>query len=158
MGVELPGIGIKYEIELPSGKVAVIITELGKIQIYILEKGASKPSTVELTSKEALRLGSILTGSIFKGEDEGVEVIFTTLADLSIVVHSYIVTKKIVGKTIGDLKIRSKTGATVLAISKKGRNIVNPDPSIKLEEDDIIVVIGEHEQIKNFEKEILGRE
>jgi len=113
---------------------------------------------ISLTPDEARRLGSILIGAIFETKEEAVEVVFSTLSDLRITVHTYRIPKHLHGKTIEELKIRRVTGATIIAISKKDRNIINPPPSTKLEEGDIIVVIGEHDQIKRFEELILSRE
>ena len=79
------------------------------------------------------------------------------LSDLRIGVHTYVVPKGLAGKTIEELDLRRKTGITIIAISKKGKNIINPHPSTKLEEGDVIVVIGEHDQIEKFERLILGR-
>lgn len=156
--MELPGVGTKYEIDTAGGKVAVIFLESGRIQLYILEKGCESPCMVYLTPGEARRLGSILVGAIFESEEEAVEVAFSTLSDLRITVHTYKITKNLAGKTIEELKIRRTTGVTVIAISKKGENIVNPPPSTMFEEGDVIVVIGEHDQIKRFEEMILSRE
>jgi len=156
--MELPGVGTKYEICTAEGKVAIIFLESGGIQLYILERGCDRPCVINLTPDEARRLGSILIGAIFESKEEGVEVVFSTLSDLRITVHTYKIPKHLHGKTIEELKIRRVTGATIIAISKKDKNIINPPPSTKFEEGDIIVVIGEHDQIKRFEEMILGRE
>ncbi|WP_290595912.1 MULTISPECIES: cation:proton antiporter regulatory subunit [unclassified Archaeoglobus] len=157
MGVELPGVGTKYEIDTAGGRIAVVFLEGGEIQLYILERGCEKPCVVNLTNVEARRLGSILSGAIFEREEEGVEVAFPQISELRITVHTYTVSKSIAGKTIEELKIRKNTGVTIIAISKEDRNIISPSPSTRLEEGDIIVVIGEHDQIRRFEELILGR-
>jgi len=153
---DLCGVGTKYEIEVQDGKVAVIYLESGGIQLYVLESGSKKPCCVTLTVDEARRIGSILMGSILEKEEEGVEVSLPGVADLRIAVHMYQVPKKISGKSIGELKIRSTTGATVIAVLKKDRRIVNPNPETVLEEGDTVVVIGEKNHIEKFEKLIWG--
>ncbi|WP_456327786.1 cation:proton antiporter regulatory subunit [Archaeoglobus sp.] len=155
--VELPGIGTKYEIDGLDGKIAIVFLENNNIQVYVLEKSCDKPCVVTLTPKDAVRLGNILTGAIFESKEEFVEVVFSALADLRIGVHTYIVPKSLAGKTIEELDLRRKTGVTIIAISREGKNIVNPSPSTELKEGDVIVVIGEHDQIEKFEKLILGR-
>ncbi len=109
-----------------------------------------------MKDSEARRLGSVLYGVIFKSDKEAVEVAFSALADLRISVHTYVVGKNLAGKSIEELDLRRRTGVTLIAVSRKGKNIVNPPPSLRFEEGDIIVVIGEHDQIKSFEHEILG--
>jgi TrkA domain protein len=155
--IKLPGIGSKYEIETSDGKVAVVFLRTGGIQLYVLERGCDKPCVANLTPHEARRLGSVLAGAIFESEEESVEVAFSALADLRIGVHTYRVGKELAGKTIEELDLRRRTGVTIIAISRKGKNIVNPHPSTRLEEGDVIVVIGEHDQIKRFEELILRR-
>ena len=155
---ELPEIGTKYEIESPKGdKVAVIFLTTGEIEIYILESGAEKPAVTRLTSEEARRLGSVLTGAMLTIEHEDVEVSFSEISDLRINIHVCPVTKGVVGKSIEDLAIRKRTGVTIIALSRKGESIISPPPKTVLEEGDLIVVIGESEQIKVCAREILGK-
>ena len=54
-----------------------------------------------------------------------------------------------------DLQIRAKTGATVIAVCRHDRNIINPPPTFTFEEGDAALVIGESDQIKTFEREIM---
>jgi K+:H+ antiporter len=54
----------------------------------------------------------------------------------------------VVGKTIGDLKLRSRTGATVIAVVHEGRTEINPGPERKLEAEDVLVLLGSPEQIE----------
>ena len=156
---ELPGIGTKYEIESPKGdKVAVIFLTTGEIELYVLEAEAEKPSVARLTPEEARRVGSVLTGAMLMIEREGVEVSFSDISDLRINIYICPVTEGMVGKSIEDLAIRKRTGVTVIALSRKGRSIISPPPETVFEEGDLIVVIGEREQIKACAREILGRD
>ncbi len=155
---ELPEIGTKYEIESPKGdKVAVIFLTTGEIELYVLEAGAEKPSVTRLTSEEARRLGSVLTGAMLTIEREDVEVSFSEISDIRINIHICPVTKGMVGKSIEDLAIRKRTGVTIIALSRRGRSIISPPPETVFEEGDLIVMIGEREQIKVCTKEILGQ-
>jgi len=155
---ELPEIGTKYEIESPKGdKVAVIFLTTGEIELYVLEAGAEQPSVTRLTSEEARRVGSVLTGAMLTIEREDVEVTFSDISDLRINIHICSVTEGMVGKSIEDLGIRKRTGVTIIALSRRERTIISPPPGTVFEEGDLIVVIGEREQIKVCEREILGQ-
>jgi len=155
---ELPEIGMKYEIESPKGdRVAVIFLKTGEIELYLLEAGAEKPSVTRLTTEEARRVGSVLTGAMLTIEREDVEVSFSEISDLRIHIHVCPVAKALVGKSITELGIRKRTGVTIIAISRKGQKIVSPPPDTVFEEGDLIVAIGESEQIKRCEREIMGR-
>jgi len=62
------------------------------------------------------------------------------------------ITKKLANKTINDTDIRSKYGCTILAV-KNGKKVnISPSPDDKLYEGDMIVVIGNNEDIKRFEE------
>ncbi|HYO64018.1 MAG TPA: cation:proton antiporter [Pyrinomonadaceae bacterium] len=53
-----------------------------------------------------------------------------------------------VGKTIGDLQLRSRTGATVIAVVHGGRTEINPGPGRKLHAEDVLVLLGSPGQIE----------
>lgn len=54
-----------------------------------------------------------------------------------------------VGRTLRDLDIRNKTGATVIAIARGGEANTNPGPDFLLQADDIVVLIGAHADLDN---------
>lgn len=60
--------------------------------------------------------------------------------------------KKMQGKTLIDLNIRANYGCNVVGI-KRGRQMnVSPSANERLEEDDILIVIGSNEDISRFER------
>ncbi len=152
---EMPGIGRKYELDTDFGdKISLVQLESGGVQLYISSKNGESGSA-ELTLSEAVRIANILAGSVLKAEDEGVSMIFSSLSDLPIKLHSYTLGAKTDGKSIADLKIRTVTGATVVALSSSGESILNPSPSSRFREGDSVLVIGEEEQISRFAKKYL---
>ncbi len=154
--LNLPGVGTKYEFETDKGDtVAIFFTKTGIIQMYTLQKNCHTPSAAEMSPVEARRLGNILTGAIIEADQESVEMAFSALADLRITIHTFFVTAILVGKTIEELQIRAKTGVTVIAVCRHDRNIINPPPTFVFEEGDAALVIGESDQIKKFEREIM---
>jgi TrkA domain protein len=154
--LNLPGVGTKYEFETDKGDtVAIFFTKTGTIQMYTLQKGCHTPSAAEMTPVEARRLGNILTGAIIEADQESVEIAFSALADLRVTIHTYIVPRAVSGKTIEDLEIRAKTGTTVIAVSRNDKNIINPPPSFVFETGDAVLVIGETDQLRLFEHEIM---
>jgi CPA2 family monovalent cation:H+ antiporter-2 len=57
-----------------------------------------------------------------------------------------------IGKTIKNLDIRAKTGASVVSVERNGVNYRNPGPDWQFSEGDIAGVIGESTQIASFKK------
>jgi TrkA domain protein len=123
--------------------------------MYTLQKGCHTPSAAEMNPVEARRLGNILTGAIIEADQESVEIAFSALADLRVTIHSFLIPKAVSGRTIEDLQIRAKTGATVIAVCRHDRNIINPPPTFIFETGDAALVIGESDQIRMFEREIM---
>lgn len=154
--LNLPGVGTKYEIETDQGDtIAIFFTKTGTIQMYTLQKGCQTPSAAAMTPIEARRLGNILTGAIIEADQESVEIAFSALADLRVTIHTFYIPKSVTGKTLEDLQIRAKTGATIIAVCRHDKNIINPPPSFAFEEGDAALVIGESDQIIKFEREIM---
>jgi len=58
----------------------------------------------------------------------------------------------IVGRSIEHLKIRSRTGCTVVAITTGGVTMPNPDPHQVIPENSSLTVIGTREQIREFKR------
>ncbi|MFA5514503.1 MAG: TrkA C-terminal domain-containing protein, partial [Sphaerochaetaceae bacterium] len=47
-----------------------------------------------------------------------------------------------VKKSLGDLRFWNQTGATVIAIRREGAIILSPGPKLLLEENDVLVIVG----------------
>jgi len=60
------------------------------------------------------------------------------------------------GKTIGELKLRSRTGATVIAVVRDGHTDINPGAEHSFRAEDVIVILGTPEQIDLAIEQING--
>lgn len=56
------------------------------------------------------------------------------------------------GWTLGELRIRTTTGASVVGIIRAGALVANPDGQSRLEKGDLIAVLGTRDQIARFEQ------
>jgi CPA2 family monovalent cation:H+ antiporter-2 len=61
-----------------------------------------------------------------------------------------------VGLTIGELKLRKKTGVTIIAITRDGHTEINPGPETRIQAEDVLVLLGAEEQIDRAIEEING--
>jgi CPA2 family monovalent cation:H+ antiporter-2 len=52
-----------------------------------------------------------------------------------------------IGRTLGELDIRRSSGATVIAIVRNGEAVTNPGVDLRLEVDDILVLLGAHKEL-----------
>jgi monovalent cation:H+ antiporter-2, CPA2 family len=52
-----------------------------------------------------------------------------------------------VGQSLGEMKLREKTGATVIAVLHEGGTKISPGPDYRLCLNDKVVILGDREQI-----------
>jgi CPA2 family monovalent cation:H+ antiporter-2 len=58
----------------------------------------------------------------------------------------------VIGKTLAELDLRGKTGATLIAVMRNDETKINPGAKYKLCEDDVLVLLGKGEKIENAVK------
>jgi CPA2 family monovalent cation:H+ antiporter-2 len=63
---------------------------------------------------------------------------------------------KAAGRTIVDLKLRTKTGVSIIAITREGSTDINPGPEAVIREGDVLVLLGGPEQIDRAIEELNG--
>jgi CPA2 family monovalent cation:H+ antiporter-2 len=52
------------------------------------------------------------------------------------------------GKLIRELALRTRTGASIVAIERAGGNIINPGPDEEIQVDDQLLLLGRREQLE----------
>ena len=62
------------------------------------------------------------------------------------------------GKTIADTGLRSKTGALILAVRRGESDFATPSPDFELDAGDVLVVVGQPQQIKAAYRVLAGAE
>lgn len=154
----LPGIGRKFQIEARSGdKMVVVIHDDGRRGLYHFHHDdPDEPiSMVTLDDDEARQVAAIIGGMTYQPKDlESVEV---ALHDLVIEWYKVEPGSQAVGKRIGDLQVRQKTGATIIAIINKDKSQkVSPGPEEVLSAEQTLVVAGERHQVKALKQLIVG--
>lgn len=61
-----------------------------------------------------------------------------------------------IGKLIRELELRTKTGASIVAIERGSANNVNPGPDEELQVNDQVLLLGSTEQLEKARKHLLG--
>jgi len=149
---DLPGIGKKYTISLTSGKdVAIVMHLSGNREIFYFDDPDDDPKFhFVMNEEESQLLGSVLMGSYFKPEQEQQKDLL--MGKLSI---EWVTVEKncsLISKSILQSQIRKQTGVTVIAIIRNNDTIINPSPDEIIQEKDTLVVVGNREQTKFFNK------
>lgn len=154
--IDLPGIGRKFQINARSGdKLVIVVHDDGRREIHHFDNDDPEESIsmVTLDDTEARRVSGIIGGMAYMPKAlESVDVAFDDMVFEWYRVESG---SKSIGKTIGELHIRKKTGAMIIAIIKKEEKIVNPGPDQVIPEGSTLVVIGDRKQVKKCKELIL---
>ncbi len=112
---------VLHEYHVPSNVIATQI-QLVRLEGYKMLRGIS------LDQENLGRLASIFAGA--------------TVDNILIEPHS-----PAASRTLRELDIRKKTGATVIAIARNGEAVTNPGPDFALHPDDIVVLLGAHREL-----------
>ena len=61
------------------------------------------------------------------------------------------------GKLIRELALRTRTGASIVAVERAGANIVNPGPDEELQVGDQVVLLGSPQHLDAARRHLLGQ-
>jgi TrkA domain protein len=140
--VKLPGLGVRYEFTTQEKKrVGVVSHRSGRKELYFADP--HDPDAFKrmlgLSDRDARTLAELLGGSRVAEElaelqqqIEGLAIDWLPLRDDS----------PYVGHTIGDTRVRSRTGVSVVAVLRGEQAIPAPGPELGLERGDYLVVVG----------------
>lgn len=143
---EVPGVGRKFELELTGGRsVVVVLHHDGRCELFRRDgPDADGEKILDLKGEQANRLGSILEGAYFESVD--VDSLSVPLGDAIIEWVEVVPDSPVAGKTLGESKIRTETGTSVIAIQRGEETISNPPPETTLEPGDLLVAVGTREE------------
>jgi TrkA domain protein len=144
----LPGVGVRYDFETEEGlRVGIIHHRTGRREVFVCP--ADDPDTAEVTfdlnEDEAHTLVDLLGGSQvveslshLQQHIEGLAIDWLHVEDGS----------PYAGKTIGDARIRTRTGVSVVAAVRGKDPYPAPGPDFTIRPGDTLVVVGTPEGIE----------
>jgi TrkA domain protein len=144
---KLPGFGVRQEFNCSVGRrVGVVTLKTGGrlLVVYDVKDPDSVVASVELNDSEASLLAELLgapgaTERLLRLQEQ-VDGIIT--ANVGIPGDS-----PYVGKTLGDAGIRSRTGASIVAVFRDDHVVASPTPTFVFEVDDRVVIVGTDEGV-----------
>ena len=151
---DLIGIGKKYQIETEAGDhMVVVIHDDGRRELYRYDHEESESKCVmTLSDEESRQVAGIIGGLSYK--PKALETVEVELDDLSIEWIKVGKKSPSLGKSIGELEVRKRTGASIIAAIQASDTIINPGADYVVRADTTMVVAGKRNHIKLI-KEIL---
>ncbi len=138
----LPGVGSRYEFTTEAGDRLAIVARRDRrreLAIYDRDDVDACRATLELTGEESSVLVELLGGTKLterlgdlRHDVEGLSIEWITLPASS----------PLAGRTIGDGRIRTATGASIVAILRGDTSIPGPGPEATLLAGDVLLVVG----------------
>jgi TrkA domain protein len=147
----LPGVGTKFTMRTCRGeKVSTVVHLDGMREIYHFNDDDDGPHVLILNDDEARQLGAILGGVVYR--PQLVKDLEVALQDLVMEWIELPATSPLVGLTVATCRIRSTTGATIVAILRESGSLATPHPDEVLRADDTLVVIGRPESFDEIRR------
>jgi TrkA domain protein len=138
----LPGVGIRYEFVTRAGdRVGVVARRDGGVELVVYERDDPDAcrELLRLTEEEADAIAELL----------GAPRIAERFADLTREIPGLVAAQVDVpegspyaGRTLGDTRARSRTGASIVAVVHGDDIVAAPSPAQPLQAGDVLVVIG----------------
>lgn len=148
--VALPGIGVRHSFVTRQGRgVGVVSHRTGghELLVYARDDPDACSDVVPLTSEEADTLAELL----------GAPRIVERLAAMREQVAG-LVTEQLrvdpaspyVGRTLGDTRARTRTGASIVAVLRGSQVIPSPAPDFRFDAGDALVVVGTRQGVEGI--------
>ena len=139
---ELPGHGVRYDfITAENQRVGVIHSRTGRRDLFVCppEDPDLVAVTVHLNEEEAHNLIDMLGGSQVVADMNHLQ---QQVEGLAIDWLPVLEDAHAASRTIGDLRLRTRTGVSIVAALRDGTAFPAPEPSFGIEPGDTLVVVG----------------
>lgn len=152
----LPGLGKRVTFRQLKGApaISIVIFDDGRKEVYV-DPDRLDPLVLKLDAEESRLIGQAIVTEwrprtiidyISRSFQGGMAMDQFTISPES----------AIVGLTVLDTNLRSATGASIIALVKNGKTLYNPPPSTVIGPGDVVVVIGDEDQLAKARRIIIG--
>ena len=143
----LPGVGIRYEFVTATGsRVGVIARRAGQVDMVVYDRDDPDACTevMTLTAAEADTVAELLGAPRIaeRFADLTREIPGLVAAQVSILSDS-----SFAGRALGETRLRTLTGASIVALVRDQEVVAAPHPDEQLRAGDVLVVMGTEEGI-----------
>ncbi|MGV3759133.1 MAG: cation:proton antiporter regulatory subunit [Actinomycetota bacterium] len=151
---QLPGVGVRHEFTTCRGdRVSVLVFRTGRreVALYDRDDPDAAATVLHLDEDDARTLTDLLGGNPVTEAVAGMQQIEGVVLDWIPVSAS----SPLAGQSIGDGQIRTRTGASVVAIVRSDTTIPAPEPTEHLRAGDTVVAVGTVDGLRAM-RQLLG--
>ncbi|CAL9422365.1 cation:proton antiporter regulatory subunit [Streptomyces sp. NPDC090994] len=151
----LPGIGVQYDLVTREHRQLSVVAHRDgarTVNVYRADDPDSCAQSLKLTGSEA---GALIDA--LKPSHQSASLLHTSSLGLVAERIEVSATSHWNGRVLGDTRMRTETGASVVAVLRHAEAIPSPAPDFRLIGGDIVIVIGTREGV-DAAAAILGRE
>ncbi len=138
----LPGIGVRRELTLTTGRrVGVVTHRDGQTELIVsrLDDPDACAVSLPLSADESAALGGLLGGTKLIAQLSAEQKDLPGVTTHQFLLHE---SARFADHTLGETQMRTRTGASVVAILREGAVIASPRPDQVLLAGDVVVVVG----------------
>ena len=137
---------------LPSWKLLLVQALIVTVTAILLRRSFTK-----LYSKAQFALQETLAQAPVHRHDAGETTLPAMMRDAQIATIRIGKAASVAGKLIGELRLRTNTGASIVGIQRGDENLINPGPDEELRADDEVLLLGSEAQLDAARK-LLSRQ
>ncbi len=144
----LPGVGLRHDLATRTGQRIGVVSQVNgdrELVLYDKHDPDACRAVLHLGAEEASLLAELLGAprvserlARLREQVEGITTDGIQLADDS----------PYAGRTLGDAQIRSRTGASVVAVARHGEVTPSPTPSFRFLAGDKVIVVGTDDGVR----------
>lgn len=152
----LPGVGVRYEFNTEDGRrIGVVHHRTGRRELFVCEADDTDAAVVNMTlsDEDSHALSEALGGSTLvaklsnlQQQVEGLAIDWLTVEERSPYATG----------TIGDARIRTRSGVSVVAVIRRDQTFPAPGPEFGLQPGDKLVVVGTPEGITKTQEILIS--
>jgi TrkA domain protein len=149
---QVPGVGTRFRAELDRGAaLTVLVRDDGRREVYWRpDEDTDSERLFAVPESAARHLAEILDGTYVETPEDHVGDLFDDAAVEWVELDD---DAPIVGATLGESALRSRTGVTVLAVQRGDRTTPTPGVDFAFRPGDVLVVAGDrdaHDRLKSL--------
>lgn len=157
---DLPGIGRKFEVAVQGGDRLVIVVHYDgrrEFHHFYHNEPDSSASMITMDDEDARLVAGIIGGMTYK--PEALETVDIVLDNLVIEWYKIEEGAKCVGRAVGEMQVRQRTGANIIAVVERDhKKYINPHPDYVFVAGSIAIIAGERKHVRLLKEYLFSGE